>query len=159
MQTLQYRLENTNTKYHTVNYWIKTVLHHSWTLYPKFKKHSGLLLTENSRLLQKLIVTLQSEAKFILTHTWMFNTLHAQDISLLTVLYITFLSCFNINQKNHFSPKHLFLYSLLPSIISATSNLPHKVKTQYVHFRLHTNYFLLPWKIPEEISRWPILFQ
>ncbi len=23
-------------------------------------------------------------------------------------------------------------------------------KTQYLHFRLHTNYFLLPWKIPEE---------
>ncbi len=32
-------------------------------------------------------------------------------------------------------------------------DLSHKVKTQYVHFRLHTNYFLLPWKIPEEISR------
>ena len=29
------------------------------------------------------------------------------------------------------------------------TNLPHKVKT---HFTLHTNYFFLPWKIPEEIS-------
>ncbi len=30
--------------------------------------------------------------------------------------------------------------------------LPHKSKMKYVHFRLHANYFLLPWKIPEEIS-------
>ncbi len=28
--------------------------------------------------------------------------------------------------------------------------LPYKVKMQYVHFRLHANYFLLPWKICEE---------
>ncbi len=28
-----------------------------------------------------------------------------------------------------------------------------KVKMQYVHFRLHPNYFLLPWKIPKDISR------
>ena len=31
--------------------------------------------------------------------------------------------------------------------------LSHKVKTQYVYFRLHTNYFLFPWKIHEEISK------
>ncbi len=31
--------------------------------------------------------------------------------------------------------------------------LPHKVKKQYVHFTLHAHYCLLPWKIPEEISR------
>ncbi len=30
---------------------------------------------------------------------------------------------------------------------------PNKVKMQYMHFRLHSNYFLVPWKIPEEISR------
>ena len=36
--------------------------------------------------------------------------------------------------------------------------LPHKVKIQYVHFWLHVNYFLLPWKNPEEISRWFMLF-
>ena len=30
---------------------------------------------------------------------------------------------------------------------------------QYVHFNLHTNYFLLPWKIPEGISRPSMLFQ
>ncbi len=32
-------------------------------------------------------------------------------------------------------------------------HLPHPVKTQYLHFRLHANYFLLPWKIHKEISR------
>ena len=29
--------------------------------------------------------------------------------------------------------------------------LPYKVKMQYVHFRLHTNYFLLPWKILKKL--------
>ena len=33
-------------------------------------------------------------------------------------------------------------------------HLPYKTESQYVHFRLHTDYFLLPWKIPEE--RWKI---
>ena len=32
------------------------------------------------------------------------------------------------------------------------------VKTQYVHFRLYVEYFLLLWKICEEISRWSMLF-
>ena len=36
--------------------------------------------------------------------------------------------------------------------------LPHQVKTQYLHFRFHANYFILPWKIPEEISRRSMLF-
>ena len=36
--------------------------------------------------------------------------------------------------------------------------LPHKVKVQYMHFRSHTEYFLLPWKIPEEISRWLMFY-
>ena len=31
--------------------------------------------------------------------------------------------------------------------------LPHYVKMQYLHLRFYANYFLLPWKIPEEISR------
>ena len=31
--------------------------------------------------------------------------------------------------------------------------LPHYVKTLYLHFRFHVNYFILLWKIPEEISR------
>ena len=31
-------------------------------------------------------------------------------------------------------------------------------KTQYLHFRFYANYFLLPWKIPEEISRLSIPF-
>ncbi len=36
--------------------------------------------------------------------------------------------------------------------------LSHQVKMQYLHFRFYVNYFLLPWKIPEEISRWSMLF-
>ena len=36
--------------------------------------------------------------------------------------------------------------------------LPHKVKTQYVHFKSHAEYFLLPWKMSEEISRRSMLF-
>ncbi len=36
--------------------------------------------------------------------------------------------------------------------------LPHQVKTQYLHFRFHANYFLLPWKIPSEISRRSMFF-
>ena len=36
--------------------------------------------------------------------------------------------------------------------------VPHKVKTQYVQFRLHANYFLLPSKILEDIIRWSMLF-
>ena len=38
------------------------------------------------------------------------------------------------------------------------SHLPHKVKTQYQHFRFHGKYFLLPQNIPEETSRQSILF-
>ena len=36
--------------------------------------------------------------------------------------------------------------------MNGNGTLPHKVKSQYVHFRLCTNYFLLPWKIPEELA-------
>ena len=36
--------------------------------------------------------------------------------------------------------------------------LPHKVKTQYLHFTSHARYFPLSWKIPEVISRQSILF-
>ena len=34
----------------------------------------------------------------------------------------------------------------------------NKLKMQHVHFRLHTNYFLLPWMIPEEIETQLMLF-
>ncbi len=33
---------------------------------------------------------------------------------------------------------------------SHSINLTHTVKIQYLHFRLHANYFPLPWKIPED---------
>ncbi len=38
-------------------------------------------------------------------------------------------------------------------VINYDCILPHKVKTHYLHFRFHANCFLLPWQIPEEISR------
>ena len=38
------------------------------------------------------------------------------------------------------------------------SSLPLQVKTQYLHFRFHANWFLLPWKISEKISRRSMLF-
>ena len=31
--------------------------------------------------------------------------------------------------------------------------LHHKAKTQYLHFKFHADCFLLPWMIPEQISR------
>ena len=37
-------------------------------------------------------------------------------------------------------------------------NLPHRVKTQSLHFRFHASYFPLPWKISEEVSRRSMLF-
>ncbi len=36
--------------------------------------------------------------------------------------------------------------------------LPHQVQTQYLHFKFHANHFLLPEKIPKEISRRSMLF-
>ncbi len=44
------------------------------------------------------------------------------------------------------------------AITSMSLNLPHKVKTQYLHFRSHAEYSLLSWKISEVISRRSILF-
>ena len=39
-----------------------------------------------------------------------------------------------------------------------TRPLPYKVKMQYVDFREHANYFLLPWQIREELSWQSMLF-
>ncbi len=38
------------------------------------------------------------------------------------------------------------------------SDIKYQVKTQYLHFGFHANYFLLHWKIPEEISRRSMFF-
>ncbi len=46
-----------------------------------------------------------------------------------------------ISKKNQISKIHVLVF------------LPHKVKTQYLHFRSHAEYFLLSWKIPEVMSR------
>ncbi len=43
-------------------------------------------------------------------------------------------------------------------LIKDNKYLPHKVKTQYLHFRSHAEYFLLSWKNHEVISRRSILF-
>ncbi len=50
-------------------------------------------------------------------------------------------------------------YTLVYDNTQACDTLqPHKVKTHFVHFRLHANYFPLHWKIPKEISRRSMLF-
>ena len=54
-------------------------------------------------------------------------------------------------QNKSLSSLH-YLYSFLSFCLT-------KVKTQYLHFRFHAKYFLLPRKILEEISRQSILFQ
>ncbi len=47
----------------------------------------------------------------------------------------------------------VIITSIYHTLFSVCPVLLYKVKTQYAHFRLHTNYFLFPWKIPQEISR------
>ena len=44
-------------------------------------------------------------------------------------------------------------------LFKMTNFLPQKVKTQCVHFRSHAEYFLLPQKISEKISRRLLLFE
>ncbi len=50
----------------------------------------------------------------------------------------------------------LFIYSNVnntSSWLMLWHYLTHQVKMQYLHFRFHAKYFLLPRKIPEQISR------
>ena len=48
----------------------------------------------------------------------------------------------------------LLLLPLSFSIVTSVYNVtPQSKKTQYVHFRSHAEYLLLPWKIPEEIRK------
>ncbi len=60
--------------------------------------------------------------------------------------------CNSIKTQSKFLPRVCMNCSLLTPLV------PHYVKAQYLHFKFHANYFLLPWKIPEEISRWSMLF-
>ncbi len=55
----------------------------------------------------------------------------------------------------NFTTEYLHGYFNLKYVMPS---LPPKVKMQYVHFRSHTEYFLLSWIIPEEISRRSMLF-
>ncbi len=52
-----------------------------------------------------------------------------------------------LRKVNHYMEHHcVYIWSL-----------PHYVKMQYLHVRFYANYFLLPWNIPEEISRRSLL--
>ena len=87
-----------------------------------------------------------------------------------TILSHFFIDWFNIWQAilsdQSADSSHKLIWILTNQTISNEIDLlglhqhipPHKVKMQYVHFRLHVNYFLLPWKIPEEVSRRSMLF-
>ncbi len=55
-------------------------------------------------------------------------------------------------------PLSVLIYQIVINVISSWIDLPHQVKTQYLHLRFHANYFLLPWNIPEEIRRQSMLF-
>ena len=56
------------------------------------------------------------------------------------------------HQMYRFKKDHNFMAS------GHAQDLPHKIEMQYVHIRLYANYYLFPWKIPEEISRQSMLF-
>ena len=54
--------------------------------------------------------------------------------------------------------QHLFIWwPITRPLMDGWEEMPHKVKTQYVHLRSHAEYFLLPRKVPEEISRRSII--
>ena len=44
------------------------------------------------------------------------------------------------------------------NVVNVAQYLPHKVKTQYLHFRSYAEYFILSWKILELMSKRSILF-
>ncbi len=71
--------------------------------------------------------------------------------------HVSYYQCTTAHKGVHRWTK--LLYSQQPLKVALWQYyLPYKVEIQYVHFRLHTKYFLLPWKIPEEISRQSRLF-
>ncbi len=88
--------------------------------------------------------------------------LQLEDVSYLNRGFI----CIYILSQCTFVPFQSFFFPLYTFFILNWNQrglikeavLPHKVKMQYLHFRLHTEYFLLSWKIPEVISRRSIFF-
>ncbi len=46
------------------------------------------------------------------------------------------------------------LHVMLNSNYTLGKNLPPKIKTQYVHFRSHTKYFLLMWIVRYNLTAW-----
>ena len=76
------------------------------------------------------------------------------------VLFIIF---FSSSTQNALQLMSALLQSSIAEVCTETTtnqrcSLPHQVKMQYLHFRFHASYFLLPWKIPEEIHRQSMLF-
>ncbi len=64
------------------------------------------------------------------------------------IIFPSHIQVIHKHQNCYFSGIQVSIWSYV-----TTRNLPHKVRTQYLHFRFHANYFLWPWKIPDEISR------
>ncbi len=75
-----------------------------------------------------------------------FTVLRVEKMQTKTNVFIVSLACCDLITSVFLIPLHLGKWFTL-------TNLPHKVKTQYVHYRSHIEYFLLPWKISEKISR------
>ncbi len=84
-------------------------------------------------------------------------------------IYLLFLSSIqgiDYTKSNLHTGRHTFggqsLHAISPGRLNpyqeVSTMLPPKVKTHYVHFRSHTEYFLLSWIIPVEISRRSMLF-
>ncbi len=63
--------------------------------------------------------------------------------------------CLKNTSIEHVKNKTLISVRKIKNDIEALSfmNICPTKKTQYLHFRFHANYFLLPWKIPAEIGR------
>ncbi len=73
------------------------------------------------------------------------------------IFWYMMMRMWNLREKNIMPREKVILFLLLCHICinrgSSTCMLPHQVKTQYLHFRFHANYCVLPEKIPDELSR------
>ncbi len=102
-----------------------------------------LNLIDNNYILLSLYISLQhSTVKFILKRGETLDDLMEKSAA--------------VSKSGELFYKTVSILSSSQSIVSTF--LPHKVKMQYLHFRSHAEYFLLSWKIPEVMSRRPILF-
>ncbi len=65
-------------------------------------------------------------------------------------LWITLVMLHHAGSINTSCFVHIFMVNVVCSTVVCFKMLPHQGKTQYLHFRIHVNYFLLPQKIPED---------